>query len=112
MFNYIMLIGACNGFYFRPSNSVWWKPLPDSSAAVVLYASRSNATIGFRFSELTWQGKPALASADHCQIKSIWDNACVTSHASQLPPTDPPCHSHHRPLLLQMALIPLSLLSC
>ena len=39
-------------------------------------------------------------------------DACVTSHASQLPPTDPPCHSHHRPLLLQMALIPLSLLSC
>jgi len=64
-----------------PSNSVWWKPLPNGTAAVVLYASRGNATISFRFDELTWQGKPALASMVGCQVRSVWDNTTTTASA-------------------------------
>ena len=62
-----------------PSNSVWWKPLPNGTAAVVMYAARDNATIGFRFDELMWQGKPALASVVGCQVRSVWDNTTTTA---------------------------------
>ena len=48
-----------------PTNSVWWKPLLNSSAAVVLYASGAAATISFRLDELTVNGVAALGEAAH-----------------------------------------------
>ena len=54
-----------------PTLSVWWKPLPNRSAAAVLFNRASNAataaTISFRFDELQWRGMRALASASHGQ---------------------------------------------
>ena len=58
-----------------PTNSVWWKPLPNSSAAAVLYASEGSAMIGFELAELQYNGKSALPTgATGCaSVKSIWE---------------------------------------
>ena len=57
-----------------PANSVWWKPLPNASAAVVMYASRGAASMSVGLDELSWDGKPALPpAASNCKAKSIWD---------------------------------------
>ena len=61
-----------------PTNSVWWKPLPNDSAAAVLYTSKATSTISFGFAELAWQGKPALASTKGCVVRSIWGNTTST----------------------------------
>ena len=62
-----------------PRQSVWWKPLRNHSAAVVLFNSngggRGASSISFRFSELQWQGVDALASPNNCHVESIWENA-------------------------------------
>eukprot|EP01046_Picozoa_sp_COSAG06_P019556 COSAG06_NODE_1399_length_9580_cov_24.435292_15_plen_148_part_00 len=58
-----------------PALSVWWKPLPNNSAAAVLFNSRGgNGSISFKFEELQWEGKQALASARNCHMKSVWDD--------------------------------------
>ena len=57
-----------------PELSVWWKPLPNSSAAAVLFnKGGASATISFGFSELQWQGTRALKSDQGCHVRSIWD---------------------------------------
>jgi len=56
-----------------PQNSVWWKPLPRNQVAVVLYASRGNASMSFRFDELQWDGVMALGgSTRNCGVKDVW----------------------------------------
>ena len=61
-----------------PALSVWWKPLPNNSAAAVLFNKAGNGassgTISFGFDELQWQGKAALASAKNCRVRSVWDD--------------------------------------
>eukprot|EP00729_Bicosta_minor_P001078 gene1078-4896_t len=57
-----------------PENSVWWKPLPNASAAAVMYASRGPAEISFRFNELIWNGKAALPAGTSCKVKNVWEN--------------------------------------
>ena len=53
----------------------WWKPLPNSSAATVLFnKGSSSAKISFGFGELKWQGKAALASTHNCLVRSVWDD--------------------------------------
>lgn len=58
----MLVLGVgCSNYSRLPVNSVWWKPLPNNSAAVVLYSSgQSAATISFRLDELSWNGVPAL----------------------------------------------------
>lgn len=61
-----------------PALSVWWKPLPNRSAAAVLFnRAGSAATISFRFEELQWQGARALASAKNCIVRDVWAGADV-----------------------------------
>ena len=76
-----------------PETSVWWKPLPNASAAAVLFNSRgdnaTNSTISFHFSELTWDGRPALAGSKGCNVHSIWDGRDLgvfdTEFSAQVP---------------------------
>ena len=70
----VLPINATQSNYSRlPANSVWWKPLPNNSAAVVLYASGGAATISFRLPELTWGGVPALGAGAHsCAAVDLW----------------------------------------
>ena len=69
----VLPLNASASNYSRlPANSVWWKPLPNASAAVVLYASGGAATIGLGLHELRWKGKAALASTTGCSVRSIW----------------------------------------
>lgn len=60
-----------------PATSVWWKPLPNASAAAVLFNSHgdnsTNATISFNFDELAWDGVPALSGFSACHVRSVWD---------------------------------------
>ena len=58
-----------------PALSVWWKPLPNNSAAAVLFNQRGggDVTISFRFEELQWQGRAALAGTQNCRVTSVWD---------------------------------------
>ena len=62
-----------------PQQSVWWKPLPNSSAAAVLFnaGNGGSAFISFRFDELAWRGTPALASSTNCTVRSVWDGRDV-----------------------------------
>ena len=53
--------------------------LPNDDSAAVLYASKATSTISFRFAELAWQAKPALASSKSCEIRSIWGNTTTES---------------------------------
>jgi alpha-galactosidase len=60
-----------------PPHSVWWKPLPNKSAAAVLFNSNggtTTATLSFRFDELVWNGAVALQSANGCHVRSVWDD--------------------------------------
>ena len=52
--------------HYEAVGQVWWKPLPNASAAAVLYASRGAATISFRLEEMQWQGKQALVREQQC----------------------------------------------
>ena len=58
-----------------PPLSVWWKPLPNHSAAAVLFNRNGGGSskISFRFDELQWNGARALASANNCRVRSVWD---------------------------------------
>ena len=72
----VLPVNVSKSNYSRlPEDSVWWKPLPNNGAAVVLYASRGNATISFELSELQYQGKTALpAGTKGCKsVKSVWE---------------------------------------
>ena len=60
-----------------PQLSVWWKPLPNASAAAVLLnksgPNSTSANLSFAFDELQWQGAHALASSRNCHVRSVWD---------------------------------------
>ena len=58
-----------------PAQSVWWKPLPNRTAAVVLLNSKGGtANVSLRFDELQYGGVAALASGKNCNVHSIWDD--------------------------------------
>lgn len=60
-----------------PRQSVWWKPLPNKSAAAVLFNSGGGtaaAPISFKFHELAWAGVDALGSGKGCKVKSVWSD--------------------------------------
>jgi alpha-galactosidase len=58
-----------------PPQSVWWKPLPNNSAAVVLFNQKGGtATISFRFEELQWQGRATLAGTKQCHVADVWSD--------------------------------------
>lgn len=57
-----------------PDVSVWWKPLPNSTAAAVLLnKGGSPAQIGFAFRELVWAGTSAVPPSGSCNVDSVWD---------------------------------------
>ena len=64
-----------------PQLSVWWKPLPNASAAAVLLTksgpNSTAASVGFAFAELQHNGAPALASSADCRVRSVWDGGRV-----------------------------------
>ena len=71
-----------------PAQSVWWKPLPNKSAAVVLlHAKGGAAEIGFSFAELQYGGLPALGSTTNCNVHSIWENKSLGSFTTSFSAT-------------------------
>jgi alpha-galactosidase len=67
-----------------PTTSVWWKPLPNSSAAAVLLnKGGAPAQIGFAFRELQWAGAPSVPPAGACDVFSVWDGKSLGQAAAR-----------------------------
>ena len=65
-----------NNYTVLPQGSVWWKPLPNGTAAAVLFNRGGGAlNISFRFQELVWGAIPRLANdSSSCSVFSVWDD--------------------------------------